>query len=210
MVRHLIILSDSYSEHTRIALDILEKTQEDVDSIKGIVLRIKKACKDEAPFSTHSICADSEEWTSVLKVDPYFAGVKVIDSVEEFIAKIMKDRVLAATDVAQYILTRTSCSPLELQILCYLCAADYFEETGKPLFAGKSDILNGDLGLDASPNGCGRIIDRQERLELPRECRILFSENGIEKVRSINETLKKYGKFSQAEILKIGSSKNDL
>lgn len=209
MVRHFIIMSDSYSEHTRIALDNLEKTQDDVNYITDIVLKIKKACKGEAPFSTHSICADAEEWASVVRVDPYFAGVKVIDGVEEFIAKIMKDRVLAATDVAQYILTRTSCSPLELQILCYLCAADYFEETGKPLFEGKSDILNGNLGLDASQNGCGRIIDRQERLKLPRECRILFSENGIEKVRSINETLKKHGKFSQTEIKKMRSSKNE-
>ena len=195
MVRHFIILSDSYSEHTRIALDILEKTQEDVDSIKGIVLKIKKACQDEAPFSTHSICADSEEWASVLKVDPYFAGVKVIDSVDEFIAKIMKDRVLSVTDVAQYILTRISCSLLELQIFCHLCAADYFEETGKPLFEGKNNILNGNLGLDTSPNEYKKIINQQERLELPRECRILFSENGIEKVRSINETLKKTREF---------------
>ena len=73
-------MSDSYSEHTRIALDILEKTQDDVNYITDLVLKIKKACKGEAPFSTHSICADAEEWASVVEVDPYFKDVKVIDS----------------------------------------------------------------------------------------------------------------------------------
>lgn len=115
MVRHFIIMSDSYSEHTRIALDNLEKTQDDVNYIIDIVLKIKKACKGEAPFSTHSICADTEEWASVVKVDLYFKDVKVIDSVEEFIEKILKDRVLKGFDVSRYILTKLSCSHLKLE-----------------------------------------------------------------------------------------------
>lgn len=60
-------MSYSYSEHIRIALDILEKTQENVNYITDIVLKIKKACKGETPFSTHSICDDAEDWLSVLK-----------------------------------------------------------------------------------------------------------------------------------------------
>ncbi len=42
MVRHFIIMSDSYSEHTRIALDILEKTQDDVNYITDIVLKLAR------------------------------------------------------------------------------------------------------------------------------------------------------------------------
>lgn len=54
-------------KHIRIALDILEKTQEDINYITDIVFKVKKACKGEAPFSTHSICADTKDLSSVLK-----------------------------------------------------------------------------------------------------------------------------------------------
>ena len=219
MVRHFIIMSDSYSEHTRIALDILEKTQDDVNYITDIVLKIKKACKGEAPFSTHSICADTEEWESVVKVDPYFKDVKVIDSVEEFIAKIMKDRIIRGFEVARYILTKISCSHLKLEKLCYLCYADYLCKTGNRLFEDKIYAFGygpvvetvyekykkyGDLRIGEREE----IIEKQERLELPRESRILFSEKGIEKVHSINETLSKYGDLSAWKLVEITHKEN--
>lgn len=214
MVRHFIIMSDSYSEHTRIALDILEKETKDVEYIEGIILKIKKACKGEAPFSTHSICADTENWASVVKADPYFKDVRVIKSVDKFIAKIMADRFLKGTDVARYILTKISCSHLKLEKLCYLCYADYLCKAGKRLFEDKIYAFRygpvvgtvyenykkyGDLEIDEYE----KIIEKQERLELPWESRISFAENGIEKVKSINETLEKYGKLPAWELVQI-------
>ena len=50
------------------------------------------------------------------------------------------------------------------------------------------------------------IIEKQERLELPWESRVLFSENGIEKVHSINETLGKYGGFPAWGLVEITHS----
>lgn len=217
MIRRFIIMSDSYSEHTRIALDILEKEKKDADYITDIILKIKKVCKGEAPFSTHSICADGEDWDSVIKADPYFKDVKVIGNVDEFIAKIKKDRVLNGTDVARYILTKISCSHLKLEKLCYLCYADYLCKTGKRLFKDRIYAFRygpvigtvyekykkyGDLKIDGHQD----IIEKQERLELPWESRISFAENGIEKVQSINETLERYGGLSAWDLVQITHS----
>lgn len=207
-------MSDSYSDGARIALDILQKEKKDLEYIEGIILKIKKVCKGEAPFSTHSICTESEDWSSVIKTDPYFKDVKVIESADKFIAKIMADRFLKGTDVARYILTKISCSHLKLEKLCYLCYADYLCKTGKQLFddiifAFRYGPVIGTVyekykeygGLEI--NKCEEIIEKQEQLELPRESRILFSENGIKKVKSINETLEKYGKLPAWELVKI-------
>ena len=189
MERHFIILSDSYSEHKRIALDILERDKKDIEYITDIVLKIKKACKGEAPFSTHSICTDSKDWKSVIKVDTYFKDVEIIQNVDEFISKIIKDRVLKKEDVAKYILTKISCSRLNLEKLCLLCYENYFNKTGEKLFE-EYKILNYDSYSEKIKNQ--KLMKRQKEYELPRECRILFSEKGIKKIQSINETLEKY------------------
>ena len=186
MARHFIILSDSYIERKRIALDILERGERDVEYIKSIIFKIKKICKGEAPFSTHSICTESEDWASVLQVDPYFAGVFVMQSVDEFIEKIMQNRVLKSKDVENYLLTKVSCSKSTLQKLCRQCYADYLQQTGQKLFE-EYEALDYE---ETSENQ--ELLEMQKELALPRESRILFAERGLEKVRSINKTLKKW------------------
>lgn len=194
MERHFIILSDSYSENKRIALDILEKDENDIEYITDIVLKIKKACKGDAPFSTHSICTDSKDWESVVKVDTYFKGVEIIKNVDEFISKIMKDRVLKKEDVAKYILTKLSCSRFNLEKLCLLCHENYFNKTGEKLFEDYK-ILNYDSCSEKIKDQ--KLMKRRKEYELPRECRILFSEKGLKKIQTINETLKEFleGKY---------------
>ena len=101
-----------------------------------------------------------------------------------------------------------------LEKLCYLCYADYFCKTGSRLFEDKIYAFRygpivetvyekykkyGDL----KTGGQQEIIEKQERLELPWESRILFSEKGIEKVHSINETLEKYGGLSAWKLVEI-------
>lgn len=224
MERHFIILSDSYSEHKRIALDILEKDEKDVKYITDIVLKIKKACKGEAPFSTHSICTDSKDWESVVKVDTYFKDVDVFQDVDEFISKIMKDRTLRGKDVAKYILTKLCCSHLKLEKLCYLCYADYLCKTGEKLFRDKiyafkyGPVIDsvyenykkyGDLKINELEENIENqeLIERQKEYELPRESRILFAEKGLKKVQSINETLEKYGGFTASKLVRITHGK---
>ncbi len=219
MVRHFIIMSDSYSDGARIALDIIEKGMKDAKYIKNIILKIKKVCKGEAPFSTHSICADTEDWESVVKTDPYFKDVKVIESVDDFIEKIMKDRILKGTDVARYILTKLSCSHLKLEKLCYLCYADYLCKARTRLFEDKIYAFKygpvvrtvyakykdyGKLTIDEQ----GEDIEKREDLKMPSISRIHFAENGIDKAQSIDETLKKYGELLAWELVDITHSED--
>lgn len=219
MISHFIILSNSYSEHTRIALDITEGPNLNVDYISNLIKDIKESCGDDTPISSHSIWAESKSWESVKKADPFFKDVKVIDSVEEFIMKIKKDRTLKGTDVAKYILSKVSCSHLKLEKLSYLCYADYLCESGKRLFKDRIYAFKYGPVVDSvykKYKKCGsleinednEIIEKQEELRLPSESRILFAEDGVKKVFSINETLKKYGDLSASKLVKITHTKD--
>lgn len=219
MISHFIILSNSYSEHTRIALDITEGPKLNVDYVSNLIKDIKESCGDDTPISSHSIWAESKSWDSVEKADPYFKNVKVIKNVNEFIEKIQKDRTLKGTDVAKYILSKVSCSHLKLEKLSYLCYADYLCESGKRLFRDRIYAFKygpivesvydkykkyGSLEI----NEDNEIIEKQEELRLPSESRILFAEDGVKKVFSINETLKKYGDLSASKLVKITHTKD--
>lgn len=218
MINHFIIMSDSYSEHVRIALDICEE-EKNTNYINNTILKIKEAFKGDAPFSIHSIYADSMDWSAVEKADPYFKNVKVIKNVNEFIEKIQKDRTLKGTDVAKYILSKVSCPHLKLEKLCYLCYADYLCESGKQLFRDRIYAFKYGPVVDSvykKYKKCGsleinednEIIEKQEELRLPSESRILFAEDGVKKVFSINETLKKYGDLSASKLVKITHTKD--
>lgn len=219
MISHFIIMSNSYSEHTRIALDITEGSKLNVDDVSNLIKGIKESCGDDTPISSHSIWAESKSWESVKKADPFFKDVKVVDSVEEFIMKIKKDRKLKGTDVAKHILSKVSCSHLKLEKLCYLCYADYLCEFGKRLFEDKICAFKYGPVVDSvykkykkygslEINEDEEIIEKQEELRLPSESRILFAEDGINKLFSISKTLEKYGDLSASKLVKITHTKD--
>ena len=137
MIRHFIIMSYAYPEYKRIAFDIIEKdgSIQYIEYIDHIISNIREKCNGDAPFSTHSIPADDENWESVVKADPYFRDVAVIDDFDEFMNKIIESRKLKGTDVENYIINKiTPLTHLQLQKLCYFCYADYLCETKKKLF----------------------------------------------------------------------------
>ena len=61
MIRHYIIMSSSYTEGTRIALDIVEESKLNKESIAGILKEIKETCGKDVPLSTHLICTSSKD-----------------------------------------------------------------------------------------------------------------------------------------------------
>ena len=65
MVRHFIILSSSYSQGQRIALDMVGLKKNNIDLFYQTVEKIKKECGNDTSISIHCIEASSEMWKIV-------------------------------------------------------------------------------------------------------------------------------------------------
>ena len=123
-------------------------------------------------------------------------------------------------DVAKYILSKIPCTHLKLEKLTYFCYADYITKTGKQLF--KDKILAYKLGPVISSVykkykkkreilseiEDDKHIEDETTLLMPLKSRIMSSKDGIEKVFSIEETLKKYGSLGDYDLVKITHRKN--
>ncbi len=220
MTTHYIIMSSSYSKGKRIALSNLVK-EKDYLELREIVQDITSKCGKDVSLSTHFVQTDSESWESVVEKDHFFKGVEVIESKEKFIELIQKDRTLKGLDVARYILSKVKCTHLKLEKLVYLCFADYLCKYDKELFedeiyaykygpvvdsvyekykgSGYKEIEQEEIDID---------IDSTGIMEMPSRSRILFVEDGIEKIKSIDETLEKYGDFSAGDLVDLTHKKH--
>ncbi|MBR3002598.1 MAG: DUF4065 domain-containing protein [Clostridia bacterium] len=219
MVSHYIILSSSYSEGKRIALDYVRTTTE-IEKIKQDRDRILKVCGDDVSISIHLVHADDETWESLCKADSYFEDVEVIERVDDFIDLIMKDRELSAIDIAKYILSTTKCTQIKLQKMVYYCYAEYLCKYGKKLF--KENILAYKYGpvvksvLDQYSKYKYEMIDEtytndiesKNIKELPARSRIFFAKDGINKAICIDETISKYKTLSASKLVELTHREN--
>lgn len=207
-------MSSSYTDGERIALDITDTQKLETRAIADIIAFIKSHCDDDVPLSTHLIETDSPSWGSVVKYDPFFTGVKVTDSAEEFSEKIKRDRVLYGLDVANYIASKTLCTHLELEKLVYLAYAEYLCSCGKKLFQDTIYAFEYGPVVDSvyqafkgsgydyvHPKQRGRLYSGET--SSPAKSRILFAKDGAEKLQCIDDTLKKYGRFNANELVGI-------
>lgn len=219
MVTHFIFMSSSYSLGTRIALDYIITDESVPKKLKQHLDKITGECGKDVSISTHMIQADDEKWESVCVADHFFKDVKVIDSLEKFIKLIQKDRTLKGIDVAKYILSKIECTQLKLQKLVYLCFADYLCDTGKQLFTDKIYAFKYGPVVETvykkyKKYGYKPIeeetadIDSKNIFEMPAKSRILFAEDGTEKILSIEKTLKKYGCLSASELVDLTHKQN--
>lgn len=214
MVTHFIFMSSSYSYGTRIALDYIVTDESVQKRLKRDLDEIISKCGKDVSISTHMIQADDETWKSVCIADHFFKDVKVIESLEKFIKLIQKDRKLLGIDVAKYILSKITCTQLKLQKLVYLCFADYLCDTGKKLFIDKIYAFKygpvvetvyrkyKEYGYKPIEKETGDI-DSKNIFEMPAKSRILFAEDGTEKIMSIEKTLKKYGDLTAGELVEL-------
>ena len=216
-MRHLIIMSSSYSRGCRIALDFCQGESK-TNEFEAAIDKIKQSCGEDVSISSHSIEADGCSWADVGKADMFFADVQLIPSLEEFIELIQRDRKLSGWDVAKYILSKCKCSHLKLQKLVYLAYADYLCSTkGKRLFedtilayrygpvvSGVYDVCRG-LGYEEVG---GILFTAKKFSELPLRSRILFAEGGFEKCQSIDKTIEKYGEYDGGKLVDITHTKN--
>lgn len=213
MITHCILLSSAYSIGKRIALDyIIENSN---DEAKKALERIMKECGKGISISTHMIQSKDNTWKSVVEVDAYFKNVRLIKRLDEFISLIQRDRSLVGLDVAKYISTQIPCTHLKIEKLTYLAFADYLCLTGKRLFRDYIFAFKYGPVVDTVYEACkkkyGYVNFEKEKNEIlgenisimPAKSRILCAEDGLEKLRSIDETIKKYGKFDARELVEI-------
>ena len=215
MITHYIIMSSSYSKGKRIALDYPIKESEEYTKLKMIVPKIIEQCGEDVSISTHFIDTDSERWKSVVEKDYFFKGVELVKSIDDFIKIIQIDRTLLGIDVAKYIISRIQCTHLKLEKLVYLCYADYLCKYDKKLYQDEiyafkygpvvSSVYEKykQYGYQKIEQDERIILETTHFLELPSKSRILFAKDGIEKIKSIDETLEEYGKYTAEELVTI-------
>lgn len=213
MITHFIFMSSSYTLGKRIALDFIVDNEEIQDKLKKYLDKITTECGKDVSISTHMIQAGDTTWKSVCKVDHFFKGVEVIGSLDKFIKLIKQDRKLEGIDVAKYILSKTKCTQLKLQKLVYLCFADYLCDTGKelfidPIYAFKYGPVVDTVYEKYKKYGYKPIEEEKEDIdttvsEMPAKSRILFAEDGTEKIISIDTTLKKYGYLTAGQLVDL-------
>ena len=92
----------------------------------------------------------------------------------------------------------------------YLCYADYLCKSGKKLFDDK--VFAFELGpvvesVYEKYKGTREIEDEKEVDDryalLPVKSRILFAEDGVEKIASIEKTIEKYKDYSASDLVKL-------
>ncbi len=213
MVTHFIFMSSSYSLGQRIALDFIVESEETQGKLKKYLDKIIEECGKDVSISTHMIQAENTSWEAVCNVDHFFKGVEVVASLDKFIKLIKKDRKLEGVDIAKYILSKTKCTQLKLQKLVYLCFAEYLCDTEKELFTDSIYALKYGPVVDTvykryKEYGYKPIEEEKQDIdatvsEMPAKSRILFAEDGTEKIISIDKTLKKYGHLTASQLVEL-------
>lgn len=221
MVKHYIIMSSSYTDGTRVAMDITEDKLLNSESIGKIIQEIKDGCDQDVPISTHFIETESETWESVVAYDSFFDGVKHIATASDFSKAISKGRVLSGLEVATYILSKVRCTHLSLEKLVYFAYADYLCKFSKRLFEDKIYAFTHGPVVESVYETYKRsgykYIDppKQEYdpaleievTEAPAKSRILFAKDGPEKLCSIDSTIETYGELSAGELVDLTHKK---
>lgn len=215
MAKHYIIMSSSYTDGARVALDITEETLLNSGAISEIIKAIKASCGEDVPLSTHLIETESDDWTSVVLYDPFFEDVECAKSAGEFSERIKKSRDLTGLDVASYILSKIKCTHLSLEKLVYYAYADYLCEYSDRLFDDRIFAFTHGPVVDSvyetykrsgsqyiKPLEFGDDSDVQVGVkELPARSRILFAKDGAQKLRSIDQTIHKYGQYTAGALV---------
>lgn len=212
MVKHYVIISSAYSIGKRVALYYCDKDILQMDVIKKDIDYIKDKCGTLIQISTHFVQTEEEGFDKLQEYDKFFSGIEVIETKEEFVDIILKDRILSGVDVAKYILTKVPCTHLKLEKLVYMCYADYLCNENKQLFndviyAYKYGPVIKSVYDKYKKNGYEMIEDHETydecNQELPIKSRFLVAEDGIKKIISIDNTLKKYKDFDANKLVAL-------
>lgn len=203
MFRHLIVLSSSYKLGKRIAVHLLD-TEEDRITLDRIAnLDIFKYC------SVYSVETDSDTWDSVVEYDGFYEGIYICSELKEFVDLINENRDISIFDLSKYILVflkkrGISCSHLKLQKLAYFCYEKYLISYRKKLFNEKIYAWKYGPVIKILYNN----FKQSESLTVDLDSyttrqRIIFSDDGFDKLRIIDEVLEEYGELSADRLVDL-------
>lgn len=203
MFRHLIVLSSSYKLGKRIAIHLLD-TEDDLVTLDGITnLDIFKYC------SVYNVETDSDTWDSVVEYDGFYEDIYICTGSKEFVDLINADRDISVFDLSKYILTflkkrSISCSHLKLQKLAYFCYEKYLISYKKKLFNEKIYAWKYGPVIKSLYDS----VKQSENLTVDLDSyttrqRIIFSDDGFDKLRIIDEVLEEYGELSADRLVDL-------
>lgn len=205
MTEHQIYLAeDFYSKSGRIALDLVDPSEEELRSISS---RLKERAAPLS-YSTHCLYTDGANFESVQELDPYFRNAEQVKDINEFISRLERNAVLTASKAAFVIKELApECDPLKLQKLLYLCQAEYLMKSGELLFT--DDIEAWKYGPVV--RSVYKTYQVFEDTPIPKRgvslsvLKRMFasSVNGEDKFRSVQETITKYGSLSAGELVEL-------
>lgn len=207
--KHFIILGSSYKQGKRIGLHTT--SSKDMDKY----ISLYKAKNNKPPISFHIIDTNDKSFESVVNKDPFFDGIKIIADFDAFCDLLEENEEINGLDVAYYILSKIPCCHTKLEKLVYYTYADYLEQTKKPLFKDRIFAFNYGPVIESVYNKFKRKYDLENTndivekySEMPIKSRILASEDGVNKLYSIDKTLKKYGGYSAKKLVELTHCKN--
>lgn len=217
MARHFVIMSSSYTEGKRIALDYSNPKQLKSKFLKAQIQKIKEHCGEDVSISTHFVETETEDWKSLEKADGFFKDVYVVNNINNFIMLILKDRVLEGIDVAKYILSKIKCTHLKLEKLVYLCYAEYLTNEKEKLFSDNIYAFKFGPVVETvyeryKQYGNEELEDTNintiDVMELPAVSRILFAKMGLKKFMYINKIINNYGDYTASQLVDITHKKD--
>lgn len=208
MFEHFILMASSYKKGTRIALQYAFDGGVDGNEIEKTIQAIYDVIGKGAKFSTHYVCTEDASWDSVVTYDPFFSDAYLTESLDEFIFIMKKDLKITGLDIAKYILSKHPCTHLELEKLTYLCYADFLCEHGKPICS--DTVYAFKLGpvlesvYEEYSGSKGKLNFEDEEIAKSR----LLVDGVTERVKAIDNTLKKYSCASTSELVNMTHCEN--
>lgn len=207
--KHFIITGSSYKQGTRIGLHTT--SAKDMENF----INLYKAKNSKLPISFHTIDTRDKSFESVVIKDAFFKGIKIIPEFEQFFNLLEENEEISGLDVAYYILSQIPCCHTKLEKLVYYTYADYLQQTNKPLFRDTIFAFSYGPVIESVYNKFKRKYDLESTDNIvetynktPIKSRILASDDGVNKLYSIDKTLQKYGNFTASQLVKLTHNKN--
>ena len=141
MCKHTIFLTNDFVVHKSfVALHVVHTGSENGELPKYVLDKLNTLLADQGDFSVQCLTTSSETWESIVQYDRYFESMYCIDykgkeEINDFVSIIKANKVLAAQDIAKFVLCKVECTYSKLQKLVYLCYADYLAKTGKAVIS---------------------------------------------------------------------------
>lgn len=218
MIYHFIAIASGFIQGTRIAWHYASKEKLDQTRIKKFMQEAHQ--QNSAQFGIHKLSTESLSWDSVVAKDSFFEDIFIIENEEELLRMLKVGKEISALDIAKYILGIKPMSHLKLQKIVYLVYAEYLVRYSKPLFKEKivayryGPVIE-ELYQQFKEHGAEEIYEPEKYSFTIKDAKIpplfmkiVMSEQGIEILDTIVETVNKYGDKTANSLVSLTHSPN--